>query len=375
MPLSAKVNRAEFLAACKRANEATGVRNIKPVLQCVLIESDNSLLTVRGTNLEQEVIADCKAVIESPGSVITDAESLCKALAVIGEDEVTLEVDEPNLEVSTPLSQYKFRLQVEQFPRLDFSTTGQSFKIKQARLAEALVWTTFCVSMYDADGWSINGLLMEVADDGFLYFVGVGRHDMAVYRTEIKSETKGKYILPKETFKLLRGLISSIGSEEEINIGVDSSKILFSCGRSSVGSRLMEGRPPPWVFFTKTAYTHFATLPSAAIGSLIAQASVVLDYPYINCDIDVSDGEISISAHGARGDTHVESPCEISGGNFSFRCGLEEFGTMLSTVDVEKATINFSLKSSVLCVSFDGRDDYKFYRARGEDAKSEPATA
>lgn len=377
MNLKIKVNRAKFLAACNRANEATGDNNIKPILQCLLLEAEKDTVTVRGTNLEQDVIADCAATVAEGGTVAVFGKDLCKSLKVLEDEDVELIVTSNGLRLFTDMSEYYFPITAEPFPPAFAAPGGVAFTGPGAHLTEAVQWTIFCVEDFTNRHWKMDGLLFDV-HQGSLYVVGVGKNSMAMYRTQLTAAKAGRYILPKKVFKMLLPMLATLGSEEPVQFELSPAAAQFRCGQSVVSTRLAEGKPPPWASNHAFVYSKKAVLPAQALRGAIARARVVLADDYSLSVLDVSGGEISIAGDGPGGNTHIEVLAEHSHqDDFKMKIALAMLEDMLRIAGGEK---NAEVRGSEnemypLCVTLAGCDHYKFHQAAGGEAKHESAAS
>src|ERR1700733_10661721 len=109
----------KLVYAVAKAERITGKNITLPILSCILLDANDSLLTIKATNLDLGIEITVPVKVNKPGKVAVSGSVLYNFISNITNDKnINLEVLEGNLKVSTKHSQAL----IKAFPTDDFPT-------------------------------------------------------------------------------------------------------------------------------------------------------------------------------------------------------------------------------------------------------------
>jgi DNA polymerase-3 subunit beta len=212
-----------------------------PVLNDVLVEADNGQLSLRATSLEVELSRSLPAFVDRVGAVCVDARQFERAVKMMGDPLVELEVEsDQRLRLrSGQRSKMLLGRFKEEFPA-QISVRGESFEVDSEALITAAGAVLHAVSKDDARA-SFTGAFLDQCLGG-LRFVATDGHRLAMADLEasVPESIFRPTIIPALACHELKtsfsGLVA-ITSHEGLAIE-------FSQNGTSLRARGLEGRYP-----------------------------------------------------------------------------------------------------------------------------------
>lgn len=256
----------KLLWAINSAEKVTGKNLTLPILSSILLETKQSSLVVRATNLDLgiEIITPAKIVEE--GSVVVPGNLLSGLLSNVQEEKITLETVEGGLVVSTKNTSSTIKtLPSEDFPIIP-KVDALSVSFEASAFAHGLssVW-------YSAAVTSMKPELASVylySDQGELVFVATDSFRLAEKRISLKKDKDiGSMLIP---FKNIPEIVKFLeATKGEVELSVDGGQVSFSREGGYLVSRIIEGTFPDYrQIIPKEAKTEAVVLKQDFLGAL-----------------------------------------------------------------------------------------------------------
>ncbi|MFH1030113.1 MAG: DNA polymerase III subunit beta [bacterium] len=218
-----------------------------PILNNILIQTDNGRIKLATTNLEIGMIAWIGGKIINPGEITVPLKPLIGILNNISSEKVILKLEKDNLIIEG--GSFKISLKGmagKDFPIIPKVENGIEFKMSAEKFKKAVLKILPAVSISETRP-ELTGVLIELIEKR-LNFVGTDGFHLA--KTAIVVETNEvrddfNIIAPAKT---ITEAVKCIGnSSGEILIRISESQILFNLNNNiSVISRIIEGQYPPY---------------------------------------------------------------------------------------------------------------------------------
>ncbi len=256
----------KLLLGINSAEKVTGKNLTLPILSSILLETKQSALVIRATNLDLGIEIVTPAKIVEEGSVVVPGNLLSGLLSNLQEEKITLETIEGGLVVSTKNTSSTIKtLPSEDFPIIPkVDALAVSFEAAAFSYGLSSVW-------YSAAVTSMKPELASVylyTDQGELVFVATDSFRLAEKRISIKKEKEiGSILIPfKNVPEIIRFLESTKG---EVDISVDGGQVSFSREGGYLVSRIIEGSFPDYrQIIPKEAKTEAIVLKQDFLGAL-----------------------------------------------------------------------------------------------------------
>lgn len=241
------ISRDQILKPLQQVSGVVEKRHTLPVLSNVLMVVDGSKLSLTGTDLEVELIANTElAGNVGDGEITVPARKLldiCKALPASAEIEFKL--DAQKLTLKSGKSRFTLvTLPANDFPNLDESVGAYSFTLSQKALKNLIDQTAFAMAHQDVR-YYLNGMLFEVTS-GRLRTVATDGHRLAMSNADAQtsSDEKMQVIVPRKGVQELSRLLTD--DEGEVTITLGSNHIRAQLGNVTFTSKLLDGKFPDY---------------------------------------------------------------------------------------------------------------------------------
>ncbi len=272
--------------------KAVSTRTTLPVLNNILLATDNGQLKLTATNLDVGITywLPCKSV-ETEGAITVPARLLQEFVSSLPNDLITFTVDPSNYNVHLTCARFEANIRgidAEEFPNLPQLSGAPLVTMPATLLRDMITQVSFAASR-DDNRPVLAGVLLGfqgqqvtmAAADGFRLAVRTAELEQAV-----GSEGEVRIIVPARAMEeLARVLPEATGDDAQVEITVtpNRNQVLFHAGTLNVTSRLVDGNFPnytqiiPSKWTTRTVATTTELQKAMKIASFFARdnASVV----------------------------------------------------------------------------------------------------
>lgn len=235
----------DLLPSLQAVARSVGVRSTLPVLDNILLSTEDKKLKIAATNLEVGVIKYINVEVEEIGEVTAPAKTLVEIVSGLGQNKVTVDSRGEVLTITSG----KFKAQINgiaasEFPAIPLSSDSKISFPKEAFLTSSQI---LFASAVDEGRPVLTGVLTEVSANK-LDFVATDGFRLAHRQFPLsKGQVTFRSLIPRRTFEEVLRLISEQDVEEVgIATSQNQNQIVFSLGDTIVSSRLIEGQFPAW---------------------------------------------------------------------------------------------------------------------------------
>ena len=285
---------------------------IYPILEDFLFRIENGKLTVTAADNDTtlETIID---LVDSnaDGQIALPAKTLLDALKEIPEQPLTFNVNDSNYEITVNYQNGEYKMvgqNADEYPTPAVLQEGSvSLEISAQVLSDGLARTIFATAD-DELRPVMNGIYFDINEEGATFVASDGHKLVCNRNSNVKTDGKSSFILPKKPASLFRSLISK--EAETITIEFDSRIARFSLPEFRMVCRLIDGRYPNY----KTLVT---ALRRVSVFSPASSGLIKLRIEKDKVDISAQDIDFSTSAKESLA-------CQYEGTNMSigFKAGF-----------------------------------------------------
>ena len=245
------INKTAFQNALRITKQAIGTKVTIPALTKLKIEVAEKGITLIGSNGQISIKnflpvenKDASMLISGTGSVLLEAGFFENVVSQL--PEVTLEFTEQEQKqvlLTSGKSEITLKgLDAEMYPHLQEISQGAVLKMKVKALKEVFADTVFAVSTQE-NRPIFTGVHLEILNTGELKAVATDSHRMSQRLLALDStDLKFDVILPSKSISSFKNVFTN--DEEEIEIFISGSQMLFRNETISYYSRLIEGSYP-----------------------------------------------------------------------------------------------------------------------------------
>lgn len=213
-----------------------------PVLNNILLRTENNRLLLAATNLEVAITEYIGAKVMSEGAITIPARLLSEFIANLPKGNVDLKVDGSKLHISADKYVSTINgMPADEFPALPDIESAHTLTLATELLKTAISQTTLTASSDDTRP-VLTGVLCHV-HEGSLYFAATDGYRLSERRL-VKSDDDIRALIPASTLSDVARVVPD--DCDEVTILIDDSQVRFRMNDIEVTSRLIEGNFPDY---------------------------------------------------------------------------------------------------------------------------------
>lgn len=222
-----------------------GTRMTLPVLNNILLKTENGRLTLSATDLEIGISTWIGAKVDKEGAVTCPARLLSEYTTTNTDKTITMELKDATLHLESDHFKANIKgIEASEFPLIPEVKDGTVLDVDAKELKEGIAKTVFACAL-DETRPVLAGVCMKVAD-GKIKLVATDSYRLAEKTINLlNKETKSfSAIIPQKTLAEIGRLLDE--SVEKVEIKVGENQVYFKLGPTEVVSRLVEGSYPDY---------------------------------------------------------------------------------------------------------------------------------
>jgi DNA polymerase III subunit beta len=303
--------------------------NTLPILNSVLLKTENGQLKLSTTNLELAINTVIRCKVEQEGSVSVPAKTLGDLINNLPNTNITLEAQDTEVAVSTEHYNTKLKtLPSEEFPLIPVVENGQTIEFKPDELKQALDSVIFSASTSETQP-EISGVYLH--GSGGLKLVATDRYRLAE-KTLTENVSLTGVIIPQKTAVELSRIIS--GQTQAVKVMITENQISVTADETQLISRLIDGQYPDYQQIIPEEFASTITVGRAELAAALKTSSIFSRVTgSITMKYEVENQMLRITAvsHDV-GESTIDLNVEITGesGNIilNFRYVLDALNSM-----------------------------------------------
>ncbi len=355
--------RDRLLHAFQMAASVAPARSPKPILQNVKLESSQERTTLFATDLEVGIRMDVAGFsVDAPGTVLLPVQRFGSILRESVDEKIFLESDGARTRVWGERSEFHLPTEnPDEFPEVAVFEEQRYHKLP-ARFVRELVRRTIFATDNESSRFALGGVLLEFTAD---QVVGVATDGRRLAKQEGPAQAVGDHascdhtIVPTRSMQLIERALAD--NEGEIEIAARENNLLIKSDRTTVYTRLVEGRFPKWRdVFPKMDMMIRIELTVGPFHSAVRQAAIVTDENHRGVDFRFGEGKVVLLARCAEaGESHVELPIAYDGQELAVMLDPRYVSDFLKVLDQDKA-FTLCLRDSESAVVATTDDGYSY---------------
>ncbi|WP_027340501.1 DNA polymerase III subunit beta [Halonatronum saccharophilum] len=233
-----------FYQGINIVRKAVASNRTLPILSSILIKAESGRIKLIATDLEVGIESFVEGKVLEEGSVLLPANYLANIIKELPREKIKLELDSSKTKVSIKCRGSHFSINAgspDDFPLLPEVKGALRLKVKQGKLKEMIDSVDFAVSQDQTKPFLAGGLLM--VEDGEVRFIATDTYRLAYKYNVIEDKgVSAEAIIPRKSMNELSKLLADL--EDEVEVAITQSQVLFEFSGIVVVSRLIEGQFP-----------------------------------------------------------------------------------------------------------------------------------
>lgn len=331
------------------ARIAIGNRNPLPILNNVLIRTQDNRLSISATNLEIAITERIGSKVKEEGSITIPARLMQEYISSLPSGVLELELEENKLHITT--EQYRSTINgvlADDFPSFPELAEDVSWSIPTKELKKGLQQVVFAASGDDSHP-VLNGVFLNTIN-GNLFLAATDSFRLAE-KMLTKTTQQISLLVPADAMQELLRIIPD--SSDKVIVTADSQQVLFKVGDIELVTRMIDATYPDYKKLIPSSFATSATLARdelisiTKVSSLFARESA----GSVTLKIDEQDGDVSITSIASQlGENSSKANAKVNGGG-EVTLNSRYLLDALNALDAKEVTISFNGKLEPFVVS------------------------
>lgn len=350
-----------FHEALQSVSRAIATRSTLPILGNVLLSAQDGQLKLVTTDLEIGMTCLLPLDGEEAGAVTVPERILQDVVGNLPDGEITISADERNLlTISAAKSQYTIHgLPADEFPILP-QVPSETVLSMPGNILRDLVRKTLFAASTDESRLILTGCLLSW-DGTVAIMVATDTHRLAVKRAPADGRftTPVSVIIPSRALQELLRLLGN--SDDNVDVTVGESQILFAMGRVCLVSRLIEGQFPAFERVIPQDVNKRLVANRQQLYDAVRRASIVARVESNKVIFRSIENVLTISAEtGEIGKAYEEIPISLSGEAVEIAFNAEYLLDVFAVLDTETVELSLSGPLNPGLVTAEAEHEYQY---------------
>jgi DNA polymerase-3 subunit beta len=291
------LQREVFLKPLAQVVNVVERRQTLPVLANLLVQVKGGQLSLTGTDLEVEMVSRIGVDDAQDGETTIPARKLFEIVRALPDgSKVTVSQSAEKITVQAGRSRFTLAsLPANDFPSIDEVEATERVRVPEAALKELIERTAFAMAQQDVR-YYLNGLLFDLRESS-LRCVATDGHRLALCEAALEAgaSTKRQIIVPRKGVTELQRLLE--GGERELELEMGRSHLRVKRDDVTFTSKLIDGRFPDYEAVIPIGADKEVRIDREVLRASLQRAAILSNEKYRGVRIEVSPGQLKISAH------------------------------------------------------------------------------
>ena len=331
--------REGLLAACQLASAAVAVREVKPILRNLKVIAEDGRFVLMATDLEIGIRHEMRSLqIVNPGEAMLPASKLLDILRQATDEDLTVDADESKVLVSGAVNEWEMPSEnPADFPDIPTFSDKQYHEVPAGVLRNMIRKTVFAAAK-ESTKFAMTGVLWEVEGKN-LRLVATDSKRLALMVGPVIShdagDTKGaSHLVPTKAMQLLERHLQNVPDDEAVRVSLRPNEVLFQTDTTTIYSRLVEGRYPPYREIFPKKIVSKIPLPVNPLLTAVRQAAIMIDEEAKRVAFRFAKNLLTLEAQGpTTGRSKVPLPIEYDGPSIDINFDPQYLIEMLRVLD------------------------------------------
>lgn len=343
-----------------QVNRLATSKSSLPILENVLLKTEGGRLKLVTTDLEAVIIQWIGGKTEKEGTITVPARLFSEYISSLPNNKIELK-SENGTDLAISQDEYEATIKgqvADDFPIIPEIKDSVFTTISSKTLADALAEVVYAAAIDDSKP-VLAGVLFYF-DKKSLKLVATDSYRLAEKKITLKesvSATK-KIIIPAKTVSELQRALAELNEDIEIKVG--ESQVLFHSKNTDIIARLIDGNFPDYDKIIPDQCSTKAVIERSAFINVVKAASLFAREGGNSIKLKINPkGKVIISATASQvGENTSQTEAQVSGVEGEIAFNARYLLDVLGNLKSQKVSIEISGKLKPAVVKPEGKDDY-----------------
>lgn len=336
------VPRATLCEAVGNLSRVVSSKATVPVLEGILICTEQGKIVLSVYNLENGVTKELEANIEEPGQIVISAKVFNSILHSLKGEFVRIKTDDRlmcHIESETAVFDIMGMAAID-FPEIPQITDGKKISITAGILKEMVRETIFAVAPTEGTRPILTGLDFEI-EDGSLKLVAIDGYRLAIRKEKVNVTENLKFVVAGRAVAEIVKIISN--EDEEIGMTIGRRHICFYLEGYTFIAPLLDGEFIDYKRTIPASFTQKMVVNTRDLIEVIERISLIINDNFttpVRCIIGENETVFSCATSVGRATEKAE--IKLEGAPFEIGLNSKYLLEALRACDFEKVNVCFN---------------------------------
>ncbi len=351
------INQRKLLSAIRAVDKIVSKNISLPILNTILLKTENGRIKVSATNLEVGINYWIGAKIDEPGEIAVPARVFSDFLSNVSDEKLSLKVQKNIISINSE----HYKTQILGMETKDFPIIPKITKTSPLRI-NSQVFKSALISVLDSTALSesrpeLSGVYVNIGSKQ-AEFAATDSFRLSEKIVEVQNGIGKSFILPRNTAMEIVRLVES--RDEEISLSLSENQILVYGEDFEIISRLIDGHYPEYKRVIPDKFISLARINKSEFEKNIRMASIFSStISDIKLSADKNLMEI-IAKNSDRGEIVANVACDIKNKPFETSVNYHYLLDGLKIIPTENVIVEFTGDGSPLVLKGENLKDQTY---------------
>lgn len=312
-----------------------------PVLQCVLLEAKDNLITLQATNLEISIKVPVEGNIEEDGVVAVPTQIFLQSIQFITQKDITLRTEEQVLQIETSSTNTSIKtFSTDEFPNLH-ELQGEESKVQGSSFAFGIKSVAFSASQTSIKP-ELGSVFIQQKKEHSLTFVATDSFRLMEKTVSQKGLVLDNSLMIPQKNAVELARVCDVLAEDPVFVTSENQCALRFPGGVYISSRLVTGSFPDYAqIIPKEFVSHVTVLKDDLLRSF-KKTNIFLN-KYRQVSLMITDSNLTISSNNNEvGHTTDTVKALVDGEELSLNFNQQYIMDPLSHINDDSVMMSFA---------------------------------
>ena len=287
-------------------------KSTMPILEGMYIQTNESTLTLIGSDTDVSIQTSVEAEIIEQGSIVIDAKIFGEIIRKLPNSTIKIETIENQLiRITCEKSVFDVvYMNTSEFPALPEVNENLKISVNQNILKNMIKGTSFAIAQ-DETRPILQGILFEVKNKN-LNLVALDGYRLAIRSEFLDTDIDMEVVIPGKTLNEVSKILED--TEEIVDITFTNNHILFNLEKTKIISRLLEGKFINYNSLLPQEHKLFVNVNRQELQNAIERASLMAKDGNTNLiKLDLQQDNLVITSNSQLGKVREEISIKLQG--------------------------------------------------------------
>ncbi|EHI96969.1 MULTISPECIES: DNA polymerase III subunit beta [unclassified Clostridium] len=330
-----------------------------PILEGVYIKTEQSTLTLIGSDMDVSIQTSVDATIIEEGNIVIDAKIFGEIIRKLPNSTIKIETIENQLiKITCEKSIFDVvYMNTNEFPELPEINENLKISVNQNILKNMIKGTSFAIAQ-DETRPILQGILFEVKNKN-LNLVALDGYRLAIRSEFLDTDIDVEVVIPGKTLNEVSKILEDV--DDIVDITFTNNHILFNLERTKIISRLLEGKFINYNSLLPQEHKLLVSVNRQKLQNAIERASLMAKDGNTNLiKLDLQQDNLIITSNSQLGKVREEISIKLQGEEVQIAFNSKYLLDVLKNVEEDEVVMKMTSSISPCVIEEKDNENSKY---------------